>query len=106
MPFEPVVSHPWVSPSDERMRKPLLRGREYPPSPGANRHLDTYSERFPRDSVAVNPGPVSRVHQGWVPHLIRRFEAMSRSGTLSRLTVADRRSDMIKWALRKAIGRF
>src|ERR687897_1164521 len=32
--------------------------------------------------------------------------AMSHSETLSRLTVGDRRSDMIKWALRKGIDKF
>ena len=31
---------------------------------------------------------------------------MSHSGTLSRLTMRDRRSGMIKWALHKAINRF
>src|SRR4051795_12058017 len=31
---------------------------------------------------------------------------MSRSGTLRRLTVGDRRSDMIRWVLRRAIDKF
>src|SRR5215469_18034325 len=32
--------------------------------------------------------------------------AMSHSETLSRLTIGDRRSDMIKWALRRWLGKF
>src|SRR5215471_1856370 len=32
--------------------------------------------------------------------------SMSHSETLSRLTIGDRRSDMIKWALRRWLGKF
>src|SRR5215470_1155343 len=31
--------------------------------------------------------------------------AMSHSGAISRLTIGDRRSDMIKWALRRWLGK-
>jgi hypothetical protein len=31
---------------------------------------------------------------------------MSHSGALSRLTIRDRRTNMFRWALRKAIGKF
>jgi hypothetical protein len=36
----------------------------------------------------------------------RRFPRLSHSEALSRLTFEERRSEMIRWALRKAIGRF
>src|SRR5215475_651180 len=40
------------------------------------------------------------------PHLQAAVAAMSHSETLSRLTIGDRRSDMIKWALRRWLGKF
>jgi hypothetical protein len=51
------------------------------------------------DSVRAKKASVWRAAKAVCP-------TMSHSGTLSRLTVRDRRIDMIRWALRKAIDKF